>query len=106
MSDQDTAEGRVLLTHAVGLHARPSVKLTKLAKTFAARVEVRAAGADAWTDAKSIVKVMALKVPQGAELEFRAEGADAEAAVARLVGLVESDFEGDAGDGGTAAAAS
>ena len=35
-SDMTQAEvsGVVLLTHEVGLHARPSVKLTKLAKTF------------------------------------------------------------------------
>ena len=30
----DTAQGSVLLTHDVGLHARPSVKLSKLAKQF------------------------------------------------------------------------
>ncbi|MEQ8967990.1 MAG: HPr family phosphocarrier protein [Azospirillaceae bacterium] len=106
MSEEETAEGRVLLTHEVGLHARPSVKLTKLAKTFAAKVEVRAADAEAWTDAKSIVKVMALKVPQGTELEFRAAGADADTAVERLVRLVEADFEEGSGDGGTEAAAS
>ncbi len=33
------ATGSVLLTHDVGLHARPSVKLTKLAKTFASRID-------------------------------------------------------------------
>ena len=32
----DTVEGSVVITHDVGLHARPSVKLTKLAKGFAA----------------------------------------------------------------------
>ena len=32
-----SAEATVLITHEVGLHARPSVKFTKLAKTFAAR---------------------------------------------------------------------
>ena len=31
-----SAEATVLITHEVGLHARPSVKFTKLAKTFAA----------------------------------------------------------------------
>ena len=30
--------GSVLMTHPVGLHARPSVKLTKLAKTFSAGI--------------------------------------------------------------------
>ena len=36
------ANGSVLMTHEVGLHARPSVKLTKLAKTFASRIELGA----------------------------------------------------------------
>ena len=82
----------VLLTHAVGLHARPSVKLTKLAKTFASRVELALASDGPWIDAKSIVKVMATKAPQNAVLHFRAEGDDAGRAVDALVQLVTSDF--------------
>ena len=34
------ATDRTELINAVGLHARPSVKLTQLAKTFACRVEI------------------------------------------------------------------
>jgi phosphocarrier protein len=89
-----TATGSILMTHAVGLHARPSVKVTKLAKSFAAKVELSASADGPWTDAKSIVKVMGLKVPQNTVLHFRAEGADAEPAVAALVALVTNDFEG------------
>ncbi|MBB5754313.1 HPr family phosphocarrier protein [Prosthecomicrobium pneumaticum] len=102
------AEASVVLTHAVGLHARPSVKLTKLAKTFAAKLELAAGPAGPWIDAKSIVKVMAAKAPQGTVLSFRATGADAAAAVAALVALVERDFdegEGTAEAAGTAHAA-
>lgn len=83
----------VLMQHEIGLHARPSVKLTKLAKTFAARIEVAAAEGGPWIDAKSIVKVMATKAPKDTILYFRAEGEDADAAVAALVRLVETDFE-------------
>ena len=39
----DTASGSVVITHDVGLHARPSVKLTKLAKGFSSRIEVAGA---------------------------------------------------------------
>lgn len=85
--------GNVVLTHEVGLHARPSVKLTKLAKTFHAHVFVRSEPDGPWIDAKSIVKVMAAKMPQGSKLHFRAEGADAADAVAALIALVESDFD-------------
>lgn len=85
--------GSVVLTHAVGLHARPSVKLTKLAKTFDANVLVGTQPDGPWIDAKSIVKVMAAKMPQGSNLHFRAEGTDAADAVAALIALVENDFD-------------
>lgn len=87
------ASGTVLLTHAVGLHARPSVKLTKLAKTFRSTIELSPDPTGPWIDAKSIVKVMGAKVPQGAKLHFRAAGNDANDAVAALIGLVERDFD-------------
>lgn len=88
-----SASGTVVLTHEVGLHARPSVKLTKLAKAYAARIELAASEAGPWIDAKSIVKVMATKVPKDTVLHFRATGPDAAAAVAALIGLVERDFD-------------
>ncbi|MCX5512084.1 HPr family phosphocarrier protein [Kaistia algarum] len=85
--------GSVLLTHEVGLHARPSVKLTKLAKTFGAAIQLGTSADGPWIDAKSIVKVMAAKAPQGTTLHFRAAGLDADEAVAALVALVERDFD-------------
>jgi phosphocarrier protein len=87
------ATGSVLLTHDVGLHARPSVKLTKLAKTFASRIELAVAADGPWIDAKSIVKVMATKAPQNSVLHFRAEGDDAKRAVDALIALVACDFD-------------
>lgn len=92
MSDQQ-ASGSVVLTHAVGLHARPSVKLTKLAKTFRSSIKLGLGPEGPWIDAKSIVKVMGARVPQGTSLHFRADGADAAPAVAALIGLVERDFD-------------
>jgi phosphocarrier protein len=88
------ASGSTVLSHPVGLHARPSVKLTKLAKTFASTVRLGTGADGPWIDAKSVVKVMAAKVPQGAILHFEAVGSDAPAAVAALVELVERDFDG------------
>lgn len=91
-----TAAASVLITHEVGLHARPSVKFTKLAKTFAARVEMALDEAGPWIDAKSIVKVMATKAPKGTTIHLRAEGEGATSVVEALVALVERDFdEGD-----------
>ncbi|GAB5468618.1 MAG: HPr family phosphocarrier protein [Rhodospirillales bacterium] len=94
-SDLWEAEASVLMTHEVGLHARPSVKLTQVAKGFTARIEVGLGSAGPWIDAKSIVKVMRAKAPQNTVLYFRASGGDAEAAVAALVALVEDDFAAD-----------
>jgi len=81
------------MTHAVGLHARPSVKLTKLAKTFTARIELAVSEDGPWIDAKSIVRVMAAKAPKDTVLFFRAEGDDAGDAVSALAALVERDFD-------------
>lgn len=88
-----SAEATVLITHEVGLHARPSVKFTKLAKTFSAEVEVALAANGPWFDAKSIVKVMAAKAPKGTMLHIRAKGDGAGEAVAALVELVRRDFD-------------
>ena len=86
-------EASVTITHDVGLHARPSVKLTKLAKGFAARVDLALAASGPWIDAKSIVKVMATKAPKGAIVYLRAEGEDAKAALDALVSLIARDFD-------------
>jgi len=88
-----TAAAQVEITHEVGLHARPSVKFTKLAKTFPADVEVALAAEGPWFDAKSIVKVMAAKAPKGTVLHLRASGDGAESAVKALVALIERDFD-------------
>ncbi|AZO40989.1 HPr family phosphocarrier protein [Mesorhizobium sp. M7D.F.Ca.US.005.01.1.1] len=88
-----SAEATVVITHDVGLHARPSVKFTKLAKTFAAEVEIALAANGPWFDAKSIVKVMAAKAPKGTVLHIRASGDGANDAVDALVELVRRDFD-------------
>jgi phosphocarrier protein HPr len=94
----ETANGSVVITHEVGLHARPSVKLTKLAKGFAATLEIAGTAEGPWIDAKSIVKVMAMKAKQDSTLFVRAAGADAQAAVDAVISLVRRDFD-EAADG-------
>lgn len=89
----ETAQSSVVIEHEVGLHARPSVKLTQLAKSFRSRIEISTTAEGPWIDAKSIVKVMGSKTPKGALLHVRAEGEDAETAVQAIVALVERDFE-------------
>jgi phosphocarrier protein HPr len=90
------AEGEAVVRDPTGLHARPAVKLTKLAKRFEAAVRVRAGsnGAwGAWVNAKSPNGVMKLKARNGERLAFAADGPDAADAVDALVALVERDFD-------------
>jgi phosphocarrier protein len=83
----------VEITHPTGLHARPAVKFTRLAKGFAAAIRLRRAPDGDWVDAKSVVKVMGLKFRTGTVIELEAEGEGAEAAVAELAALVRRDFD-------------
>jgi len=69
--------GAALLTNETGLHARPSVKLTQMAKSFAAGVELGLSADGPWLDAKRPVQVMRAKANKGETLYFRAAGSDA-----------------------------
>lgn len=89
----NAAAGDAVITHGIGLHARPSVKLTKLAKRYGADIRLRAGAAAEWVNAKSIVKVMALKAAAGERIFFEANGTDASAAIDALVALVERNFD-------------
>ncbi len=82
----------VRLTNKIGLHARPAIQLTKLAKRFSSQIQIRTSADSPWIDAKSIVQVMAAKAPQGTELEFAANGRDAREALQSLVALIKDNF--------------
>jgi phosphocarrier protein len=97
-----SARTTVTVTHSVGLHARPSVKLTKLAKAYPCAIAIAASESGPWIDAKSIVKVMAMKVPEGALLHIKADGERDSEAVQALRGLVERDFDEGEADARTA----
>ena len=84
--------GSVRLVHAAGMHARPAVKLTKLAKKFEAQISIRVAHSAEWINAKSVAKVMALRAARDSVLEIKASGEDARGAVAALIDLVAADF--------------
>jgi phosphocarrier protein len=84
--------GLAVLTNATGLHARPSVKLTQLAKSFVADVELGLSPQGPWLDAKRPVQVMRARANRGDTLFFRASGSDATQAVAALVALVDGRF--------------
>lgn len=87
------ASGAAVVVDPTGLHARPAVKLTKLAKGFEATIRLRAGGKGNWVNAKSPNAVMKMKARSGEVLNFEAAGSDAEQAVLALVALVERNFD-------------
>jgi phosphocarrier protein HPr len=89
---EERARGEAMLRDPTGLHARPAVKLTKLAKRFEAAIRVRA-GSGEWVNAKSPNRVMKLKARHGETVSFEAEGPDGPDAVRALLALVERNFD-------------
>ncbi|PSH61536.1 HPr family phosphocarrier protein [Phyllobacterium sophorae] len=79
--------------HGIGLHARPSVIFTRLAKTFPCTIEIEVNGSSVWLNGKSIVKVMGAKIRKGSVLKIRADGIRAAEAIAALKELVEHNFD-------------
>lgn len=86
------ASVELLITHGVGLHARPSVVFTRLAKSFPCTIEIEVNRSGLWLNAKSIVKVMGARIRQGSTLKIRAHGFRAEEAIAVLEALFINDF--------------
>jgi phosphocarrier protein HPr len=78
------------ITNRLGLHARASAKLTKLAGTFAADIHLTRNGRR--VNAKSIMGVMMLAAGMGAEVELEAVGADETEAITALSALVNDKF--------------
>jgi phosphocarrier protein len=97
LRSRSRARSRALLTHQGGLHARPAIRLTQLAKRFRSKIWIALAAEGPWIDAKSIARVVAMKTPAMATLHFAAEGDDADGAVNALAALVEKDFAADNG---------
>ena len=78
------------INNKLGLHARASAKLTKLAGGFACDVHMSRNGRR--INAKSIMGVMMLAAGMGSEVEIEADGADEALALAAIVALIEDRF--------------
>ena len=92
-SDMQWVGGEVTIIDRVGLHARPAVKLTKMAKSFKSAVEIRAFENRNWVDAKSPNAVMKLQADYKSPLYVRAAGIDAAQAVREIIDLVDRNFD-------------
>lgn len=80
----------ITISNKLGLHARASAKLTKLAGSFKSDVFMSRNGRR--VNAKSIMGVMMLAAGLGSEVELETDGADEDAAMAALAGLIDDKF--------------
>jgi phosphocarrier protein len=78
------------IVNKLGLHARPSAKLTQLASKF--RAEIWMSKGARRINAKSIMGVMMLAAARGAAVVIEADGPDEVEAVEALAGLIASGF--------------
>jgi len=81
---------RITISNKLGLHARASAKLTKLAGGF--QSDVFMSRNDRRVNAKSIMGVMMLAAGLGTEVEVETEGVDEQAAMDALLALIDSKF--------------
>ena len=80
----------VQISNKLGLHARASAKLTKLAGSFPC--EIHMTRGTRRINAKSIMGVMMLAAGMGAEVEIETEGERADEALRALVALIGDKF--------------
>ena len=80
----------ILISNKLGLHARASAKLTKLAGSFGS--EVHLSRNSRRVNAKSIMGVMMLAAGMGSEVEIEVDGPDEAAAMGALRALIDGKF--------------
>ena len=80
----------VEIVNKLGLHARASAKLTKLASQF--KCDVWATRNNRRVNAKSIMGVMTLAANKGSRIQIETTGDDEVEAMTALVALVEDFF--------------
>ena len=78
------------ISNRLGLHARASAKLTKLASGFRSEVFMSRNGRR--VNAKSIMGVMMLAAGMGSEVDLEIDGDDEQAAMAALQALISDKF--------------
>jgi phosphocarrier protein len=78
------------ISNKLGLHARASAKLTKLASRFECEVWMSRNGRR--INAKSIMGVMMLAAGLGSEVEIETDGPDEATAMKELVALIDDKF--------------
>ena len=82
----------VVISNQVGLHARPATFFIQKANELKSTVWVEKE--ERRVNAKSLLGVLSLGIVGGTNIRIIVDGSDEEAALAALVELVESGFEG------------
>jgi phosphocarrier protein HPr len=80
----------LVISNKLGLHARASAKLTKLASSF--KCEVFMTRNSRRVNAKSIMGIMMLAAGLGAEVQLETEGEDEQQASDAIAALVNDKF--------------
>jgi phosphocarrier protein len=80
----------ISISNKLGLHARASAKLSKLAGGFASEIFLSREGRR--VNAKSIMGVMMLAAGMGSDLELEVDGSDEVAATDAIVQLINDKF--------------
>lgn len=80
----------VEIVNKLGLHARPSAKLTQLASNFSSKIFISRNGRR--VNAKSIMGVMMLAAARGSTITLEADGEDEDEALDALTGLIAGGF--------------
>jgi phosphocarrier protein HPr len=80
----------IIISNKLGLHARASAKLTKIAGSHAC--EVWMSRGDRRINAKSIMGVMMLAAGIGSEVEIETDGAEEQVCMNAIVALINDKF--------------
>ena len=80
----------ITISNKLGLHARASAKLTKLAGSFPCEVWI--SKGERRVNAKSIMGVMMLAAGLGSEVEIETSGEQEQAAMEALLALIQDKF--------------
>ncbi len=85
---------QTILKNLTGLHARPASEFVACAKSFESKVTIRRLDVEGAPEvnAKSIIKILAQGLSMNTPIEISADGPDEQAAVEKLVELVDSKF--------------
>jgi phosphocarrier protein len=83
----------VVVTGALGIHARPSGLISRTALRFKSNITITNKLKNVSVDAKSILSIMTLAATQGTTLTLKIDGPDEYDALKSILYLFETEFE-------------